>query len=398
MSGVAIDPSGNVWIADTGNNRVLRFPASQLNTTLPVADLVLGQFNFTTNTLPNTNGVAPQLTPNLLNQPLSLAFDSQGRLYVSDAYARVLFFPSPATGGSASNILGLYIPSVNPTGLGTPNQYGLSGSGESSYCGLFTNGTNLFVIDAGNNRIVEYDQPQNWPVAPPLTSTSPASQFSPPMIAVIGQPDLRSNSANQTLTRAHREHRRLRWESAGVRLTDRRRLPTPAAVASCPFPLTSSIYTAATRLVGQLDYPYFQPNLIEGRELFLVFHSTGGDVAVDLSAGASAPHLYIADTFNNRILGFRDARNVQPGQKADLVIGQQDISGKPGSPFYRALVNSPKNDPWHRNEPFEYAFRRGSGFGREFMGCRHRQRARAALPGSFQHSCADFAQRGAGST
>ena len=40
--GVSVDPSGNVWVADTFNNRVLRFPPNSRN-----ANLVLGQPNFT---------------------------------------------------------------------------------------------------------------------------------------------------------------------------------------------------------------------------------------------------------------------------------------------------------------------------------------------------------------
>lgn len=40
--GVSVDPQGNVWVADTFNGRVLRFPANS-----PNANLVLGQVNFT---------------------------------------------------------------------------------------------------------------------------------------------------------------------------------------------------------------------------------------------------------------------------------------------------------------------------------------------------------------
>ncbi len=355
-SGIAIDSSNNVWIADTANNRVLRFPTTNLTSNAPQADLVLGQFNFTTNALPAATGLGAAVTPNLLDQPFSLAFDNQGRLYVSDTLGRVLFFQGPfnagVNGASAANILGIYLSNVNPTQLGTPNQYQLGLNGKSLYLGLFTNGTNLFVVDAGNNRIVEYDQPQNWGTLAPLTSTSPTSQFSPAMIAVVGQADLKSNSPNQG--NAEPSNSTFNFTTGfgggvggGVFNGTDLWIADTGNNRVLSFPQSSSgAYTTATRLVGQLDYPYFQPNLIEGRESFLVSPaSTGGDVAVDLSSGATAPHLYIADTFNNRILGFRDARNVQPGQKADLVIGQQDIGGNPGSRFYRALFNSPKNDP-----------------------------------------------------
>src|SRR5579872_1642141 len=44
--GVALDAQGNLWVADTGNNRLLRFPVAVLNATNPAADLVLGQPDF----------------------------------------------------------------------------------------------------------------------------------------------------------------------------------------------------------------------------------------------------------------------------------------------------------------------------------------------------------------
>src|SRR5262249_41567108 len=63
--------------------------------------------------------------------------------------------------------------------------------------------------------------------------------------------------------------------------------------------------------------------------------SDGAGIAIDKTS--SPPHLYVADTYNNRILGFRDVRNVRPGDRADVVIGQRD--------FQRALINDPTNDP-----------------------------------------------------
>ena len=50
---------------------------------------------------------------------------------------------------------------------------------------------------------------------------------------------------------------------------------------------------------------------------------------------STPPHLYIADTANNRVLCFKNAFG-NPTQ-ADLVLGQTDL--------YSALVNSPLNDP-----------------------------------------------------
>jgi uncharacterized protein (TIGR03437 family) len=351
-SGIAIEPgSGNVWIADTNNNRVLRFPVSQLapNTSLPTADVALGQSNLNTNTTANNTGLGGNFDASLLNQPLGIVFDQNDNLYVSDAYARVLFFvPTFGTGIQAGRILGI-AEQLTSTPLTLPNQYGL-GSSLSAYCGLFTNGTNLFVIDSGNNRIAEYDVPAKWP-APQVANQSPQTvQFSPPILTVYGQSGFNAGTLNQGLP-----------EPTAGTFDFVTGIVFGGAGAGAFNPSTGDMWIAdtgnnrvlgfrngafsqAAYLMGQLDFPYFQPNLIEGRELFTVSgNNLGGDVAVDYTANASAPHLYIADTFNNRILCFMDARNVQPGQQADMVIGQQDIAGKPGSRFARGLSNNPKN-------------------------------------------------------
>lgn len=51
-SGVDVSPDGKVWVADVGNNRVLRFPANS-----KTADLVLGQSNFTNRSYDSTECV-----------------------------------------------------------------------------------------------------------------------------------------------------------------------------------------------------------------------------------------------------------------------------------------------------------------------------------------------------
>ena len=90
---VAFDPAGNLWVVDTGNNRVLRFPAAVLDgRTSPVADIVIGQKDFVSR---NANqGGNPSATG--LNSPRGIAFDSLGNLYVSDFNnARVLQYVAP---------------------------------------------------------------------------------------------------------------------------------------------------------------------------------------------------------------------------------------------------------------------------------------------------------------
>jgi len=95
---------------------------------------------------------------------------------------------------------------------------------------------------------------------------------------------------------------------------------------------------AASHLVGQLAFTYNSANLIEGREVSFVtgvqiqgVPLTGGGIAIDHNS--TPPHMYVADTANNRILCFNNAYS-NPS-KADLVLGQTDL--------YSSLANSPLN-------------------------------------------------------
>jgi sugar lactone lactonase YvrE len=74
-----------------------------------------------------------------------------------------------------------------------------------------------------------------------------------------------------------------------------------------------------SRSVGQakLQLVSTAPNLVEGREL-------NGPIGLALDTGVNPPILYVADTNNNRIMVWRNAR-AATGSKADYVIGQNDF-------------------------------------------------------------------------
>src|ERR1017187_2755567 len=72
-----------------------------------------------------------------------------------------------------------------------------------------------------------------------------------------------------------------------------------------PQPEVTSVYSAS-------------PNLVEGREL-----AQPGGIAVDTSVSPSP--IYVADTGNNRGLGWTDATNFANGQKADFGDRQNDF-------------------------------------------------------------------------
>lgn len=332
--GLAFDAQGNLWVSDAGNNRVLRYPSASLTTgtNQPAADVVLGQVDFVSNKLPST---LAQNAKNYIDAPAGLAFDPQGRLYVADQVARVLVFTPPfATAQSAARLMGVVIPVQGQPAPAAVSESTLGNTANPPES-IFFIGNNPFVIDRGNARILKYDPFDQWP----LEST----QFSPKAIAVIGQPGYTQSMSNLGLpqptasTFSGPVGAKTIYEQSGV---------VAAAVAGTDvyvvdsgnnrvlvFPISNGNISSATRLVGQIDFQYNSPNLIEGRELFL--QGLGGAAAVDRNS--NPPHLYVSDPGNNRVLGFLDYRKLKPGATADLVIGQTD--------FYSALYNSPKNDP-----------------------------------------------------
>jgi len=343
-AGIALDPQGNLWVADAGNNRVLRFPASQLvaNTIEPAADRVIGQPDFVSNGAPNCGNNPCQTNLTILLQPQSLAFDGSGALYVADGYARVLYYPTPDQGGAASKVLGV-VPPVSGQ-QAPPNDYSLGNSLQSAALGVFATGNAVFVADAQANRVVRYTSVDQF--------VSSNTQPSPKIANVIGQADMFSGKANRG--KVEPDGTTLSFPIGGAFDTagnlwiadagNNRVISYPASGSFADSFLT------ATVVVGQTDFSFNAPNLIEGREVWNAgaitvnntLQTVGGGIVVDKRS--NPPHLYIADTFNNRVLGFRDARAVGADarsiltQKADLVIGQ------PAGDFFRSIVNYPNGD------------------------------------------------------
>lgn len=169
--GVAVDGAGRLFVADTGNNRVLRFPTPIL-IDQPVADQVFGQMgNFFTN-----GANQPVLSADSLRVPVGITFDSAGSLYIADnGNNRILRFDQPATTDTTADAV-----------VGQPN---FTVGGNSTTASTLASPTglavdsqgNLYVADTNNNRVLEFNGP--------VVNGVPANQ-------VDGQPDFTQSSGN----------------------------------------------------------------------------------------------------------------------------------------------------------------------------------------------------------
>jgi len=101
-AGVDIDQHGNLWVADTGNHRVLRFSRNPTTGVISqVADLVLGQTSFTTKVPGNGTSLAQLYFPTDVE-----VNKTNDYVYVPDGYSgtkeRILVFVPPFSNGMAA--------------------------------------------------------------------------------------------------------------------------------------------------------------------------------------------------------------------------------------------------------------------------------------------------------
>src|SRR5258706_1466506 len=171
-TGLAVDSYGNLFVADTNNSRILEYPAAL--TTHAAAARVFGQFSFTT-------GVAnaPGLNSGALNKPQGLALDAQGNLWAADqGNDRVLEYKTPLTGSTGADLeIGqptMFTNTINTGGLNASGLYFPTG------VALDAQG-NLYVADTLNNRVLAYHAP--------VVSHAAAAQ-------VFGQPSFITSTAN----------------------------------------------------------------------------------------------------------------------------------------------------------------------------------------------------------
>ncbi len=136
---------GQLFVADTGNNRVLSFATTSLFSGMS-ADYVVGQSDLFSNTPANGNAG--------LNSPRGVDVDSTGQLFVADTgNNRVMVFDGYAGQGGIHGQAGLFVlgqPTFNVTTAGTTDSI------FSAPVGVATNAVGVLISDTGNNRVLFY--------------------------------------------------------------------------------------------------------------------------------------------------------------------------------------------------------------------------------------------------
>ena len=147
--GVALDVTGNLYVADGLNNRVLVY-LDPLND--QVADVVIGQPDFVSVTF-NNGGLFPSAST--LFFPLDVAVDNSGNVLIADSNNnRVLVYLDPLNSNTIADIV-LGQPDftstiinnggVTTSSLALPTDVKVDASG------------NVFVADTANNRVLVYN-------------------------------------------------------------------------------------------------------------------------------------------------------------------------------------------------------------------------------------------------
>jgi uncharacterized protein (TIGR03437 family) len=352
-SAITFDKSGNLWVADSGNNRVLQFAAADVarsNAFNLTAKLEIGQLDFTSvqPALPNTD--AGRKTRNQLATPTAISFDSVGRMYIADTdpslgpnMSRVLvFLPQFTNGMSATRIMGIAPtpPAGTTTPLPDPQVYSVAMFAPSDV--FFFPGTQgMGVVDAGWSRILLFDAYDNWP--------DEGTAFSPSAKAVIGHAsgvtginshDLKSLVRNDGNANGFQSSAAtFANPAAAIFFNNEVYVSDTGNNRVIVLPFANGALGNAVRLLGQDRYDSNSINLIEGREFSFIgtLSSTAQlDAGLAVDSTGDTPHLYVSDPYNHRVLGFKDIRTLKPGSPADIVIGQPD--------FATAICNYPSGD------------------------------------------------------
>jgi DNA-binding beta-propeller fold protein YncE len=278
-SGMVVDPAtGRIFVADTGNARVLSWPSEAAQANGGAADLVIGKPDFTTYLYKAEWGLN-------MGRPVGLALDSGGNLYVAEAQeSLVLVYTRPFTNGMDAALIIREL--NNPLAL------------------ALDSGDNLYVADTFNHRVLFY--------ATPLSSRNTTPD------RVFGQPDMTSTDPN----------------AGGSISADTLHYPSGVALDEA-----DNLYVADSKNHRLLVYLAASGDTTAGvvfgqdGDFTTGVANKGGISAESLNYPYGLlvdrdSNLYVADSDNNRVLGY--ANPLATDTAADLVIGQSGSFARNG--------------------------------------------------------------------
>jgi sugar lactone lactonase YvrE len=360
--GVAFDVAHRVYVGDAQNNRVVVFndPFALLSANDQASDfaanVVFGQAgSFVTNTA-NEGG----LSADSLDSPQGVAIDASGNLFVADVNnnrALVYFSPIPMT--AIKGAPGNFGDATADVAIGQPDLVSGAcnqGAGATPLT-LCTNsffgigiaidvGDNLYVADTLNNRALEYNGPfgyeQTNNVTPDLVFVGNSLAQPTGVAADSNQNFYVSSEANNQVYEYTQPVPLMRSDLLNLQIGPGAQNPN---AASLQFPMglaidaVNNLYVAdqannrvlefnefgspgnkvANGAGGQIDRAHNGPNFVDA-----IGENSPGGIAVDATSQPPHRHLYVADTVNNRVLGWRDVTAFS-AQPADIVLGQPDL-------------------------------------------------------------------------
>lgn len=289
-NGIAVDPvSEKVFVADSANNRVLRYASQATLANGATPEIVIGQLNFSASNANQGNAACSQTS---LSNPSDVFVDASGRLWIADTgNNRVLLFENAANLFNTPFADRVYGQPDFVTSTAAATQAKLASPNGVS---VDPNGV-LWVADTGSHRVMA------WKNAANLTSGSNADR-------VLGQGSFTSNAAATSQSGLFNP-RGIATDTAHVWVADS---GSNRVVMYANFPAING--APANLVLGQKDYVSSTP----------ATSATG--MTSPTSVALADATLYVADSGNNRVLQFLGASDLTPGATADGVIGQSSFT------------------------------------------------------------------------
>jgi sugar lactone lactonase YvrE len=288
-SAVGFDPSGNLWVSDQCNSRLLEF--KRPFTTYMPASLVIGQPDFTSTSTPDAcfTDPPPPTTSNVFYYNDKFTFDKKGNLWIADGgNNRVLEFEPPFSTGMAPSLVIGQPDFTSSSAAATQNGFNFPTEP------AFDKSGDLWVADIGNNRVLEFKHP-----------------FHNGMSAtrVIGQPNFTDSTCATT--------RNGTCSADGIAFDSSGDLWVGDAFVN--------------NRILEFRHPFtngMNASVVIGQDSFDTSTPAGGPGGLNFTLGMGLTfdqegNLWVGDTANNRVFEFQP--DFTTGMDASLVIGQTNL-------------------------------------------------------------------------